>query len=263
MKIVSKIMAALALIGVGVTPIAASAQEMQTAQYSVSYQQLTPEMTVSMVEPAMGMAVLPEEAMMLARDGCFIGPIQTSRELYDWAERKNIAPCTEDFYSKVDKYVGQESMVSFRVTRVADGYMHCPLAKAINLGNNRQACVTYPFNPAFNVQGQVGKYADVNWAEGGEAQRARIFTSLAGALIQGPLTAATGQLLAPSCSGNRCGGSNVYNLVEGATAVSGSTATAATENDIGISFGNCSTGTCSAPVAEPVHSVNPSNGSGQ
>jgi hypothetical protein len=234
----SRAVAVLAALCMTATPMVASAQE-ATGSYSVTY--VPPTTTMQLEEPAMGLALPSTEASRLVRDGCLVGPLSTTQGLYDWAKRKGVAPCSPDFYKKVDTFAGKESMVTFRVTRVADGYLNCNSAKSVNLGNNRMSCVLYPFNPAFNLQGQVGKYADVNWAEGGDSTKARVLTALGGALIAGPMTAATGALLQKQCK--NCG--DTFNIAGGqAVAASRSDANAASQIQFQGSFGG-GTGTCS------------------
>jgi hypothetical protein len=145
-------------------------------------------------------------------------------------------------------------MVSFRLTRVADGYLHCPLAKSVNLGNNRQACVTYPFFSGYNpVDGngrlQPGRFADVNWAEGGNTVRARALTTFGSAAIAGPLTAFVGARSQRNlCANGGCGTGVVNNVM--AAAESGSVSQSATNVEIGASCAN-SPGACG--TAPPAH----------
>lgn len=242
------IMGFAALLMAG-TPIAASAQE--ATQYAVSYVAPSSEMVQTRVELAKGFTLTPEEAVSMGTYGCVIGPMATTTsELYAWAERKGVTPCTRDFYKKVDNYIGKESTLAFRAMAGADGYEYCPNMKVANLGNNRESCRTYPYNADYNPAGQVGKFADVNWATGGGTTTAQIGGALLGAVIAGPVTAATAQLTAKNnCGRNGCG-TAIYNLNEGAQAVAASEANSAAVTETTISLGGM-TGCTTCAATDP------------
>jgi hypothetical protein len=185
-------------------PIAATAQDAVAppAQYSIAYVAPSPEMMQTRVELAMGFTLPTEEAREIAANGCVVGPMATTtRGLYDWAAQKGIRPCTPAFYKKVDESIGKESTLAYRAMAGADGFEYCPNMKVANLGNNRESCRTYPYNPAYNNQGQVGKYADVNWATGGGTMTAQIGGAILGGITSGMGAAATGALLQKQCCG--------------------------------------------------------------
>ena len=242
-------LASIAGLSMAFSPVLASAQEAPPPQYGVTYSAPTPAMTINLVQPAMGLALTPAEAEHLAQDGCLVGPLETTQGLYDWAAKKHVKPCTPEFYSKVDDFAGKESMVTYRVTRTADGYLNCALVKAVNLGNNRQSCVLYPFNSAFNRPGEVGKFADVNWATGGDSMKAQIFGSVLGAAVAGPVTALVSNLTAPKCNNGSCG-SPIYN-VNSTVANSGSVSSAGAA----ITTSTPACATCGA-VTNPSHTPN-------
>jgi hypothetical protein len=191
---------------VGLTPVAVSAQEATAppAQYSIAYVAPSPEMMQTRVELAMGFTLTTEEARQIAENGCVVGPMATTtRSLYAWAAKKRIRPCTPAFYKQVGGSIGKESTLAFRAMAGADGFEYCPNMKVANLGNNRESCRTYPYNPAYNNQGQVGKYADVNWATGGGTMTAQIGGAVLGGITSGMGAAATGALLQKQCK--NCG----------------------------------------------------------
>jgi hypothetical protein len=247
----------LAALAMASTPTIAAAQDAAVGSapattYAVGW--APPATTISLVEVVKGVALPADEAAKLLNDGCLVGPLSTTRGLYDWAERKGVTACSPEFYRKVDTYIGKESTVAFRVARGADGYEVCQTMKVANLGNDRESCRTYPFNAAYNRPGEIGKYADVNWAAGGGTMTAQIGGSLLGALIAGPGTAATGALLQKTCDHcnsptfNVGGGSSV--ALADSAAVSNSALNAA----ISSGTGGCTSCGYTTPVAtEPKH----------
>lgn len=215
-----------AAIAMSALSINTAAAQTTPDQFGISYQ--APAAQQVFVQPAMGLALKPEEAKRLISDDCFVGPTVTTRQLYKKAAKKGIAPCTKEFYSWVDDEVGKESMLHFVVARMGDGYLSCSLRKITNMGNNRDGCVLYPFNPAFNNAGQVGKYADVDRAEGGDSVKAKVL----GAIVAGVANNLTGALAnagAQKIFGTYCGangGCGARISVAGSTAISGSASTA-------------------------------------
>lgn len=252
-----QIMGLFTALAVASTPIAALAQQAEASsmQRAVQIVPLTEEMTVQKVEIAPGLFLPPNEAVLLARYGCVVGPtVSLTAELYDWAERKGVNPCEKKFNTKVDEFIGKESTQAYRVMDGADGYEYCVTMKVANLGNNRESCRTYVPVDRLVVNGQPGKFGDVNWATGGGTMKAQAMISLGGALIQGPLTAATGQLLAPGC--NNCGGPSVVNLVEANAAAVQSTMV---ETRLQAALGGCGVTTCPT-TAPPAHTTQPNPG---
>jgi len=248
----------LAALATALMPALASAQETakpQSQQYSITYVAPSAEMMQTRVELAKGFTLTPEEATQVSTNGCVVGPMATTtRGLYAWAAKKGVRPCTPDFYKKVDDSIGKESTLAFRAMAGADGFEYCPNMKVANLGNNRESCRTYPYNPDYNPQGQVGKYADVNWAPGGGTTKAQALTALGGALIAGPGTAATGALLQKTC--DHCN-SPTFN-VGGGSSVALSNADANAGATVGIvgTFGGApgSCSSCGGAVAtDPKH----------
>lgn len=185
MNIFRKFLAGAA-IAMSVLSINTAAAQTKPDQFGITYQAPAAQQTFE--QPALGLALKPEEAAFLVTNDCFVGPWGTTRELYDKAKKEKARPCSKKFYSFVDDYVGKESTVSFVVARVGDGYLHCSLRKITNLGDNRDGCALYPFNPAFNNAGQVGKYADVSRTEGGDTMKGKVL----GAIVAGTVNNLTG-----------------------------------------------------------------------
>lgn len=250
-QIFAKIGSALAALAMVATPIVASAQE---AQPRAAVLVAPADGTITTVEPSMGLQILPAEWTRLKADDCLIGPLTTAQPLYDWAAKKNVRPCTPRFYAEVDNFLGKESVAFFRVTRTGQGWLHCDLVKATNLGNNRQSCITYPFNSSYNEQGRVGRMSDVNYSEGGDVVKARAFTAFGSALIAGPLTAFTAAKSQKMC--DNCG--DTFNIAGGqAVSASRSDASSASQVQFQGSFGG-GTGPCNTCGVAPA----PSSGGG-
>jgi hypothetical protein len=256
MNILKKVAGAVAALAVALAPSAALAQQAGPQNYQPTppraVQVVAPsgDMTVQKVELAPGFFLPPEEARLLARYKCVVGPVATlTAELYDWAERKGVVPCSPKFWTKVDDYIGKESTLGYRAMDGADGYEYCPNMKVSNMGNNRESCRTYVPVDRYVVNGQVGKFGDVNWATGGGSAKAQALTTFGGAFIAGPMAAATGQLLAPGCGPSGCGPQVVNNVASLAEA--GAVSQSATNVEIGTP---CVGTTCgSQPSSPPAH----------
>lgn len=192
------ILAAIAalVVAVGFTPAVAQDLNLNSGVRHVGATIAPAQKTPTLVAIGPTAAYTQEEVDHLFKDGCLVGPIETTRGLYDWAERKGVAPCSPKFYSKVDEFIAKESTIGFVTARVAQGWQECVVRKASNRGNNRDSCSTHPFSVATAVP---SLYADSNWSTGGDTATTDAMVALGGALILGPGTAATAQALAPNC----------------------------------------------------------------
>lgn len=245
MSIFRKIFVGVVIAMAGLSISTVSAQT-PTDQFGISYEVPAATMQHTFVQPALGLALKPEEAAILAANDCFVGPIGTTRALYVKARKEKEQPCSKEFYSRVDNYVGKESTVSFVVARVADGYLSCSLRKITNRGDNRDGCALYPFNPAFNNAGQVGKYADVSRTEGGDTAKGNVL----GAIVAGVASNVTGALAnagAQKLFGTYCGangGCGTRINVQGSSANAGANAEGgkATAGSSSSSTANTNTG---------------------
>jgi hypothetical protein len=264
MKMISKFIMMLVAPAAFSMPVAAAAQD--AAPQQVVVQQVSPEYAVVyeapakkvvLVQPAMGLALPPEEADILVKNSCLVGPLSTTKGLYDWAKKKSITLCSPKFWSEVDEYIGKESTIAFRVARVADGYEHCPNMKVANLGNNRESCRTYPFNPAHNNAGQVGKYGDSNWAAGGGTTTAQIGGGLLNTFVAGPLTAFTAQKFAPKCNSKDGGcGPAIYNVNQNQNEAAAAAGSSSTSGATIVGNTPCTASCVPTPTTNPNHTPN-------
>jgi hypothetical protein len=131
--------------------------------------------------------------------------------------------------------------------------------KVANLGNNRESCRTYPFNPAHNNAGQVGKYGDSNWAAGGGTTTAQAALALGTTALAGPFTAFVAGKSAPKCGKNCNSGPSIVNINDVDAAAQAISESSLVLEQVGAGgVGPCST--CGAPRTTPTNSNHTPNG---
>lgn len=174
----------------------------------------------TLVEEVPGVTLTQQEYAELWSNGCVVGPTATVAPLLAKMERKGVQNCSPKFYSQLDNSNKEGSMIWWAV-RTPDGISVCDSLKGINVANNRLSCRNYSMAAAANGQ---PRFADSNYHINGGTIMAQTLGSLASTLVAGPLTAATGQLLAPSCKNCNNGPSvvNVNNLEALSQAISSS-----------------------------------------
>ena len=164
-----------------------------------SAQELEPTGRSALIEEVPGVVLSQQEYIQLWNDGCVVGPTATVAPLLAKMERKGVPNCSPKFYSQLDDSNKEGSMIWWAV-RAPDGIEVCTSLKGINVANNRISCRNYSSAGAANGS---PRFSDSNYHVNGGTIMAQTLSSLANTIVAGPLTAATGQLLAPKC-GSRC-----------------------------------------------------------